>query len=82
MTKSERPLLVQAPVKALDQDGISVTILGTVVFAVAAVVLALNWTHLQTQRTEWWLWVAVTGTVLGVLGCGYCIWRRARRRRG
>lgn len=79
MTKSERPLLVQAPVRALDQDGINVTLLGTVAFAVAATVLALNLDWLRAGGTEWWLWVAITGTGLGLLGLGYCIWRRRRR---
>ncbi len=80
MTKSERPLLVQAPVKALDTDGISVTILGTSVFAAASVLLALNLAWLRDQDTEWWLWVACTGTALGLLGLAYSVWRRKRRR--
>lgn len=80
MTKSERPLLVQAPVKALDPDGISVTILGTAVFAVASVLLALNLVWLRDSGTEWWLWVACTGTGLGLVGLAYCVRRRKRRR--
>lgn len=79
MTKSERPLLVQAPVRALDPDGISVTLLGTLVFAVIALALVANLNWLRATDTEWWLWVAVTGTGLGMAGCGYCVWRRRRR---
>ncbi|WP_051209189.1 DUF2530 domain-containing protein [Propionicicella superfundia] len=75
------PLLVQAPVKALDEDGLNVAIAGTVVFAVAAVVLAVDAETLERTGHQWWLWVALTGTGIGVAFLAYCLIRRLRRAR-
>lgn len=77
-----KPLLVQAPVRALDPDGVTVVSLGTVGFAVATLAC---WTRLDAMVAagdDWWFWVAVTGTVIGLLGLGFSLRRRHRRRTG
>lgn len=75
------PLLVQAPVRALDADGLAVAVVGTLVFAIAAVVLTLGFGDLSSTGHQWWLWVAWTGTGIGLAFLVYCLVRRARRRR-
>lgn len=79
MTRPE-PLLVQAPVKALDEDGIGVALLSTAGFAIAAVVAWINLETLRDAGNGWWLWVAVSGTAIGVGFTGYCLVRRTYRR--
>jgi hypothetical protein len=72
-------LLVQAPIAPLDEDGIVVTTVGTVAFAMVAVVLGVQSNRLAAAGDEWWLWVAIAGTLLGLIGLAYCWRRRARR---
>lgn len=73
--------LVQAPVLPLDEDGVVVGVIGTVLFAVATVVLWLNQPALEAHQDGWWLWTGVTGTVLGALGTAYCVYRKKHRDR-
>lgn len=80
---SDRPqhhFLVQAPVPAVDADGIRVVSVGTIIFGVAAAVLALLRPQLDTQGRGWWLGVCLCGFGLGLLGLLYC-WRLVRQRR-
>jgi len=49
------------------------------VFAIASAVLAAQWSSLTHTGHEWWLWVGITGTVLGIIGTLY-VWRRRARR--
>lgn len=72
--------LVQAPVPAVDVDGIQVVTFGTAVFAVASVVAALLHPRLASDGRGWWLGVCVSGFVLGLVGLLYC-WNRVRQRR-
>ena len=74
----EHGLLVQAPIAPLDANGIVVTTVGTVAFAIAAVVLGLRSERLAAAGDEWWLWVAIAGVLLGLIGLVYC-WRRRGR---
>ena len=73
--------LVQAPVPAVDADGVGVVASGTIIWALAAGVLWLNFGALSERGHQWWLWVAVSGFGLGVLGLIYSL-GRARRRSG
>lgn len=73
--------LRQAPVDPLDQDGVMVAALGTLTWCGATIILLLNRASLERQGTGWWLWVAVTGVVLGITGTGWCLRRKARRPR-
>ena len=77
-----RHFLVQAPVPAMDVDGLKVTTLGLVAFAVASVVTGLNYADLQRDGNGWWLGVSLSGFALGLVGLAYCRYRRARRRAG
>ena len=62
-----KPLMVQAPVRALDADGMAVVSTGTVAFAVAAVVCWFTRTDLAAIGKLWYLGVSLTGTALGLL---------------
>ena len=73
-------LLVQAPVPAVDVDGIRVVTVGTVLYGLAAVVLALFYPRLVAADRGWWLGVCVSGFALGLVGLVYC-WNRVRQRR-
>jgi Protein of unknown function (DUF2530) len=75
-------LLEQAPVPAVDADGIVVVTIGTVVFAIAAVVLGIFYSSLARADQGWWLWVGVGGFALGLFGIWYCVNRQRRRRAG
>lgn len=75
------PLLVQAPVKALDEDGIGVALVGTIAFVVAVIVLVLNGAWLAQAGHQWWLWVAISGAGIGVAFLAYCLIRKSRRTR-
>jgi len=72
-------LLVQAPVPAVDADGIRVVTVGTALFALAALVLALLRPALEASGHGWWLLVCLSGAGLGLVGLLYC-WNRVRRR--
>ncbi|HET9648119.1 MAG TPA: hypothetical protein VFP34_07785 [Microlunatus sp.] len=69
---------VQAPIAPLDEDGIVVLSVGTAAFCLASIGLWLAWDRLVAAHDQWWLAVALTGVVLGLLGLLYC-WRRRRR---
>jgi len=75
-----RHMLVQAPVRALDPDGLVAFLLGSTVFAVAVVVLWAQDEALRAAGNGWWLWTAVAGLGIGLLGSAYCGTRRVRRR--
>ena len=63
-------------VEPVDVDGVRAVAVGTVVWAVALVVLAL-----VGERGEV-LWVCAAGVGLGLLGLPYVLRRRAAYRRG
>lgn len=74
------PVFRQAPIPPVDADGIVVLIIGTGLFAIAAVVLGLNRARLAAADEGWWLGVAIAGVALGLVGLAYC-WRLRSRRR-
>lgn len=65
-----------AAAKPLDVDGVRTVLVGTVLWAVAFVVLLVLRDELVDQGREWWLWTALAGAGLGMLGFEY-----TRRRR-
>jgi len=77
-----RPLMVQAPVRALDADGVTVVTAGTVAFGVGALVCWWLLPQLNVAGKGWYLGVSITGFVLGLLGLAFGLFRRQRRRRG
>ncbi|PKQ32230.1 MAG: DUF2530 domain-containing protein [Actinobacteria bacterium HGW-Actinobacteria-2] len=76
-----KPILVQAPVRALDPDGIAVVGSGTVAFAVGAIACWIFLEPLTATGRDWYLWVAITGTVIGSIGLGIGLARSRKRRR-
>lgn len=63
--------------RPLDVDGVRAVAVGTVVWAVLAVVAFLFRDRLDAAGHGWWAWVCVAGAGLGLLGLPYVI-RRAR----
>lgn len=76
-----RPLLVQAPVRALDPDGVTVVTAGTIGFAIGAGWCWWVYPELVAAGRGWYLGVAVTGTVIGLLGLAFGLFRKVQRRR-
>jgi hypothetical protein len=74
--------MVQAPVRALDPDGVAVVTTGTVGFAIGAVVCWFAAPELAAVGKQWYFWVSVSGTVLGLLGLSFGLFRKSRRNRG
>ncbi len=77
-----RPILVQAPVRALDPDGIAVVGSGTAAFAAGAVACWIFLEPLTATGRAWYLWVAITGTAIGLIGLAIGLMRGRKRRRG
>ena len=80
--EDHRPILVQAPVRALDPDGIAVVSSGTVAFAIGAVVCWLLHDNLTATGRLWYFYVAITGTVTGLIGLAVGLIRGRRRKGG
>jgi len=80
-THHHKPLMVQAPVRALDADGVAVVSTGTVAFVIAAVVCWLARADLAAMGKLWYLGVSLTGTALGLAGLSFSLYRKLRRRR-
>ncbi len=72
--------LVQAPVPAVDVDGLRVVAVGTILFAVAAVLTGLRRPELAAEGHGDWFAVCLSGAGLGLVGLVYC-WNRVRQRR-
>ncbi len=71
----------QVTVEPLDEDGVGAVAIGTVLWAIAAVILFLMRDQLAQSGAQWWLWVAVTGAALGIPGLWFTTRRRAAYRR-
>jgi hypothetical protein len=71
------PSTVEAPIQPLDVTGVRTVTTGTALFAMAALVLALNLDWLRDHDRLWWLWTCLAGVGLGIFGYVYCS-RRAR----
>ena len=72
---------IVADVEPLDVDGVRTMQVGTVLWALALVVLLLLRDQLEDEGHGWWIWVAVVGLVLGVIGWEHTTRRRRRRQR-
>jgi hypothetical protein len=79
-TGDHRPMLVQAPVRALDPDGIAVVSSGTVAFVIGAIACWLFRDNLATTGRLWYFDVAIAGTVIGMAGLAVGLIRGRRRR--
>ncbi|MFT4166780.1 MAG: DUF2530 domain-containing protein [Microlunatus sp.] len=77
----ESHLIRQAEVPPLDVDGAQAATLGSALFAIATVIMALCYDRLTANGDGWWLGVGIGGLTLGLLGLGYTLLRRRGRRR-
>ncbi len=74
--------MVQAPVRALDPDGVAVVTTGTIAFAIGAAVCWWLTPELTAVGKQWYFWVSVNGTIVGLLGLAFGLFRKSRRNRG
>ena len=70
----------RARVAALDVDGVGAVMVGTALWAIALVVTVALRPQLQQAGNDWWVWVCLSGTVLGLIGLPYVVRRRAAYR--
>ncbi|MEL4503778.1 DUF2530 domain-containing protein [Luteococcus sp. H138] len=76
---NEHHHFVQAPIRPLDEDGVTVAKIGTALWLVATLALWLRLDVLASNGQQWWLWVGVSGVLLGLVGIWWCSRRRRRR---
>jgi hypothetical protein len=80
MSEEHKPLLRQAPVRALDPDGVGVVSIGTLLFLVATIVCLIARDYLEANGLAWITWVAATGFAMGLVGTSITYsWHRRRR---
>lgn len=65
-----------AEVRPLDVDGVAAVAVGTALWAVALVGTLIVRDRLAESGNEWWIWVCLSGFVLGLIGLPYVIRRR------
>ena len=70
----------RARVAALDVDGVGAVMVGTALWAIALVVTVALRSQLEQAGNDWWVWVCLSGTVLGLMGLPYVVRRRAAYR--
>ena len=72
----------EAPaVRPLDVDGVGAVAIGTVLWAIALICTLIFRTSLNESGRGWWMWVCLSGFVLGLMGLPYVVRRRAAYRR-
>jgi len=67
-------------ISPLDVDGVGAVMVGTALFAIALVVTWVLRPQLKEAGNDWWVWVCLSGTVLGLIGLPYVMRRRAAYR--
>lgn len=65
-----------AQVDPMDVDGVRTMTVGTIVWGVAAIALLPFLGTLDQEGRAWWLWTALAGFGLGLIGIEYCRRRR------
>ena len=65
-----------AEVEPMDVDGVRTMTVGTIIWGVAAVALLPFLGTLDAQGRTWWMWTALAGLGLGLIGIEYCRRRR------
>lgn len=68
-----------ATVREIDPSGVRMVTVGTIIWAVAFVLLLPFWGKLSSSGHLWWLWTCAAGFGFGVIGIDHCR-RRAHRR--
>lgn len=65
-----------AEVEPMDVDGVRTMTVGTVIWGIVAVALLPFLGNLESSGRMWWMWTAVAGFGLGLIGVEYCRRRR------
>jgi hypothetical protein len=65
-----------AEVEPMDVDGVRTLTVGTIIWGVIAVALLPFLGTLDEQGRTWWMWTALAGLGLGLIGIEYCRRRR------
>jgi hypothetical protein len=65
-----------AEVEPMDVDGVRTMTVGTIIWGVAAVALLPFLGTLEERGQTWWMWTALAGLGLGLIGIEYCRRRR------
>lgn len=65
-----------AEVQPMDVDGVRTMTVGTIIWGVVAVALLPFLGNLEADGRTWWMWTAVAGFGLGLIGLEYCRRRR------
>ena len=65
-----------AEVEPMDVDGVRTMTVGTIVWGVIAIALLPFLGTLDENGRTWWLWTALAGFGLGLIGIEYCRRRR------
>lgn len=65
-----------AEVEPMDVDGVRTMTVGTIAWGVLAVGMLPFLGNLESDGHTWWLWTAVAGFGLGLIGIEYCRRRR------
>lgn len=63
-----------------DSDAVLPVVIGTVVWAVALIVLIVLRPQLEENGSTWWIGVAVVGLITGLLATAFLTRRRRRQR--
>ena len=65
-----------AEVEPMDVDGVRTLTVGTIIWGVVAVAMLPFLGSMEEQGRTWWLWTALAGFGLGLIGIEYCRRRR------
>ena len=65
-----------AEVEPMDVDGVRTMTVGTIIWGVVAIALLPFLGNLENDGHTWWMWTAVAGFGLGLIGLEYCRRRR------
>lgn len=65
-----------AEVEPMDVNGVRTMTIGTIAWGIIAIALLPFWGNLQDQGRTWWLWTAIAGLGLGLMGIEFCKRRR------
>jgi hypothetical protein len=68
VTEQTGPEAAEPRIEPLDVDGVGAITYGTIAWVVGVVLCLLMREQLAEAGRGWWLWVCVTGAVLGVAG--------------
>lgn len=61
-----------AAVEPMDVDGVRTMTVGTILWGVLAIALLPFLGNLESTGRTWWMWTAVAGFGLGLIGLEYC----------